>query len=265
MGNKNKKEKQLNMKIKQLNEIINMFVGLCEEYQRGHNQFQLGEEEENFYMEKIFSYHTFIAFKIDDLKKIKNNADIDNLIASYDEKIKYIKGLVIIKNNKEVNFGSILRERVQNDINGESNGVKVLKLNLGVSSLKNEIIGTTIGLILSLIVITALSGFFPWGNWTSIFDLVKFLLCFLGVKIVLRFLIIMFGKRMIFKTMGIILFLPFIISLVLACIFPIFFEIEKYFTFIVIALANEAIRKFIIGYFNDKKAHKRMMRIMGDE
>ncbi len=265
MGNKNKKEKQLNMKIKQLHEIINMFVGLCEEYQRGHNQFLLGEEEESFYLEKIFSYHTFIAFKIDDMKKIKNNDDIDYLIKSYDEKLKYIKDLVIIKNNKEVNFGSILKEKVHNNFNGESSGVKILKLKLAVPSLKQETIGTIIDVVLSLIVITALSGFFPWGNWTSIFDLSKFLLSFLGVKIVLRFLIIIFGKNMIFRTMGIIMALPFIISLVLACIFPVFFEIEKYFTFIVISLANEAIRKFIVGYFNDKKAHKRMIRIMGDE
>lgn len=266
MGNKNKKEQQLNIKIKQLNELIAMFVGLCEEYQRGHNGFRLGEEEENLYVEKIFSYYTFIAFKIDDLKKIKNNNEIDSLIANYNEKISYVKSLLIIKNNKEVNFGSILKDRVDRDINGESSGgVRVLKLKLTPSSLKQEIFETFISVILSLLVIVSLSGFFPWGNWTSIFDLVKFTLCFLGLKLLLKYMFLIFGKKLIFKTMGIIMILPFIISLVLACIFPIFFEIEKYFTFIIIALANEAIKKFIFDYFNDKKLQKKMIRIMGDE
>ena len=108
MGNKNKKEQQLNIKIKQLNELIAMFVGLCEEYQRGHNGFRLGEEEENLYVEKIFSYYTFIAFKIDDLKKIKNNNEIvysnteepisKDKILSFDEKYrKNLGGFETIK------------------------------------------------------------------------------------------------------------------------------------------------------------------------
>lgn len=265
MENKNFEEKQLNEVITEINNLIDLLVSLCEEYQKKYNSMNLSESENTMYVDKIFTYYTFITFQLKSFKSIKDNKEINEIEARFNEKVKYIKSLTLVRNDESISLATIINNKINDNISGSKPSSNIVKIRIPNKSFSSVLVNGIIGFVLNFIILFALSGFFAWANWTSIGEFALFLGYFSIVETIIKAFVVTVLNKLIFKTYGAILLLPFVLSIICVCVFPIFIEITSIFTFILVSLLCNLIRKFIIDYFIDKKIKKEMKKLTEGE
>ena len=262
MGFKGSNEKQLNEEVNRISELIDSFVSLCEEYQNKYNSSALNEQENLLYVEKIFTYYTFIAFKVKDFKNKKGVKSVEEMISKFNEKSSYIKALTLVKGNETIDLNSVIKDRMNSDAIEGSPATKIVKLKLPERTFFSIMKNSLITLVMNFILIFAMVGFFSWAKWTSLFDLALFIGYYSLIEIFVKNIIILIFPKLIFKTLGAILLLPMILAIVSASVFPLFIEIQSVFGFIMTAILCSLIRKFIIEYIDDKKVKKEMKNLV---
>ena len=136
----------------------------------------------------------------------------------------------------------------------------MIKVKLPILGFWSAVKDVIINFLLMSVIIFAISGFINFGTWTSFYDLIYFILYFSLSEMILKFTLLSFFKKLIVKTLGAVLLFPFVIATVLICVLPIFVKIDSYFSLIMILILSSLIRKFIIGYFDDKKMKNKLGR-----
>lgn len=260
---KKKISEKLNNELMQFNFMLDMLVGLCEEYQLKYNNNALEVNEDLNYVEGIFTYYNILLAKKNKLESNKKVPEISELIEKFKLKIEYIKSLKLVRDNKTSTINDILNiknNEVKGELLGNNPNVKMVKLRLPILSFWSALKDVFLNFILMFVIFFAISGFINFASWTSIFDLVYFVLFFSLVEMISRFVLLTLFKKIIIKTIGAIMLLPFLISTVLVCVFPIFLEIDSYFSLIMILLLSTLIRKFIISYVQEKNMKSKLSK-----
>ncbi len=265
MENKNFEEKQLNEVISEINNLIDLLVNLCEEYQNKYNSMTLSESENTMYEDRIFTYYTFIAFQLKSFKSIKDKKEVEEIVARFNEKAKYIKSLTLVRNDESISLETIIKNKINDNLSGKNKNPNIVKIRIPNKSFSSVFVNTIVGFVLNFIILFAMSGFFEWGKWTSIKDFALFLAYYSVVEALIKIFVVTALNKLIFKTFGLILLLPFVLSLMCVCFFPVFIEITSIFTLIMASLISNLIRKFIIDYFIDKKIRKEMRNLTEGE
>lgn len=262
MGKKKISEK-LNNELKQFNYMLDMLVCLCEEYQDKYNNNSLAANEDLNYTEGIFTYYNILLSKKMMLEANKKIPEVEELISIFKSKSDYIKSLKLVRDNKTSTIDELLKNKNEElkQISGRNpSNVKMIKVKLPILGFWSAVKDVIINFLLMSVIIFAISGFINFGTWTSFYDLIYFILYFSLSEMILKFTLLSFFKKLIVKTLGAILLIPFVIATVLICVLPIFVKIDSYFSLVMILILSSLIRKFIIGYFDDKKMKNKLGR-----
>ena len=119
-----------------------------------------------------------------------------------------------------------------------------------------------VNFLLSVILMFSFSGLIPWATYKeSVVMLVFFSLYYSAIEVTCRFIFLKLFRKYIFKSFGLILLAPLVISIIICIVVPIFVNINSVFLFSITAIITYLIRKFIISYVLEKlliyQSHKK--------
>lgn len=110
---------------------------------------------------------------------------------------------------------------------------RIIKVDTSFKKLLKDSIFIT---LLNIILIMSISGFFVWAKTNSILNYLYFALIFSAFETVISFLIMRLFPQWIGKTLGLVLYLPLIIALVITAKIAEFIEITSIYRFLMMLL-----------------------------
>ena len=156
-----------------------------------------------------------------------------------------------------------LIDEVSSEYGIDPEKLKVMPIQLPKMTFKAVLITSLVIFVLDFLVMLALNGFFNWCEWGSHSDLVFFALYFAGVDMVLKLASLPLfpknPKNIIY--VSVLKIVPFIFTMVICGIWPIFIKIISYWFYVFIGLIIYAIRKFLITYYLEKQLTRMMTKI----
>lgn len=217
----------------------------------------LSPYQENENVKKFFDAYNNIKENMDNAVKMHSTKEILKEVKKFRAKIEELaQEQAITKMLEDVKEGYGL----------EGNDVKVIKAYTSKSVMKNFFPQMIAGFILQIILMISFSGLFNYCTYNkNFFSLVFFVLYFSSIEFVLKLIIGTLFQKLIFKTMGLIMLVPFIASVVIAIIFPIFVGIESIWLFLLAAVVAFGLRKFMLSYLFEKISERKKKNKKGDE
>ncbi len=217
----------------------------------------LSPYQENENVKKFFDAYNNIKENMDNAVKMHSTKEILKEVKKFRAKIEELA--------QEQAITKML-EDVQEGYGLEGNDVKVIKAFTAKSVMKNFFPQMIAGFILQIILMISFSGLFNYCTYNkNFFSLVFFVLYFSSIEFVLKLIVGTLFQKLIFKTMGLIMLVPFIASVVIAIIFPIFVEIESIWLFLLAAVIAFGLRKFMLSYLFEKISERKKRNKKGDE
>ena len=150
-----------------------------------------------------------------------------------------------------------LMKSIQQEMGNQN--VKVVKLELPKPTLKNFFIGLILSLLINTLLIVGTSGFVDVFVWENILDLVYFSIYFTLVERTINFIFIKLFMPLIIRTMGIAAVLPYLLSITLVLVLPLFVIIENILTSLLM-IVFVCVCKSRIHSFLQQKMFKRKLR-----
>lgn len=208
--------------------------------------------QENENVKTFFDGYNNIKNNMDDAVKLHSTKEILKEVKKFRQKVEELAEETAIKQAiNEIKEGYGLET---DDIKL----VNVIKKKTKVPFLSQMLLG----LVMQIILLISFSGLINYCTYNkNFFSLVLFVLYFSGIEFLLKLIISLFFKKLLFKTMGLIMLIPFIVAVVITLIFPIFITFESRLLFVIVAVLAYAIRKFMCSYIFEKlskiKRHKK--------
>ena len=156
-----------------------------------------------------------------------------------------------------------LIDEVSSEYGLDPEKLKVMPIQLPKMTFKTVAITSLAVFLLDFLVMLALNGFFNWCEWGRHSDLVFFALYFAGIDMVLK----LASLPLFPKKPGSIVYVsflkvvPFILSMVICGIWPIFVNVTSYWIYSLVGLIIYSIRKFLITYYLEKQINKMLGKI----
>lgn len=132
------------------------------------------------------------------------------------------------------------------------NNVKVVKVELPQPNLKNYFLGLLVSIIINTLLIVGTSGFIKIFEYQYLVDLVFFAIYFSIMERTINYLFIKLFLPLIIRTMGLANLIPYVISIVITALLPVFVTSKNLFL-VFIFLVFVCIVKTIIHSFLKKK------------
>ena len=151
-----------------------------------------------------------------------------------------------------------LMKSIQNEM-GDKN-VKVVKLQLPRPTLKNYIVGLIISLFINTLLIIGTSGFVDIFVWENVYDLVFFSIYFTFLERTINFIFIKLFMPLIIRSMGLASIIPYIVSIALVLIFPLFVIVENIFTSLLMVIFVLVCRGVIHSFIQNKFLLRKVRR-----
>ncbi len=124
-------------------------------------------------------------------------------------------------------------------------GAKIIRVPAPKKSFRSILINLIASFCLNIFIFIGLNGIFKVAYWDSVLDMLFYALYFSGIEFVLRTILMIFFSKWVMKTMGLIMGIPSLISIVIATIFPIFMRIRNMALFIILMIFVFMIRTTI--------------------
>ena len=185
--------------------------------------------------------------KYDDLNARINNDEFKSLVEP-----KEVQKELLDQNEQEL-IDELLKE-LDND-NITKDDIKIINKTKKTSFLEHTIV-FLIKIVLNIAIIIGLSGFLKWGEWQTPFYLIYYILYVSLIDGIFSLLFKTLLKKWIFKTFGLILIVPSILSLIISLVFPIFVTIKSYGLLLIIFIVTVIIQKFILAYILSKMGNR---------
>lgn len=158
----------------------------------------------------------------------------------------------IRKANKEIED---LVESIKDQMGAD---VKVVKIKVPKPSPGQFLIELLFGLVINGLLIVGTSGYFNYLEYSTIWNLLLFVLYFTLVEKISSTIMIGCFPSFIIKTMGLGSFIPIGITLLVTLIFPIFVTIEDIGAAIIIFVIILVVRTFLKSFLLEKQFQKKM-------
>ncbi len=143
-----------------------------------------------------------------------------------------------------------LLKSLQEEVGG--NNVKVMKVELPQPNLKNYFIGLLLAIIINTLLIVGTSGFIDLFQYKKIIYLIIFAIYFSIMERTINYLFLKIFLPLVIRTMGLAALIPYVVSIVITCIFPVFVTSKNMFL-VFIFLVFVCIVKTIIHAFLKRK------------
>ncbi|MFA6890076.1 MAG: hypothetical protein WCQ80_03565 [Bacilli bacterium] len=116
---------------------------------------------------------------------------------------------------------------VEEQLGVDRSQFKIVKMKVTKKSFGGFLKDGLLSFILNTILIMSISGYLTWAITDSLWDYLYFALIFSGIELVIHWMIQKFAMKWIYKTFGLTLLFPSIISLVLTTWIASFIDIQS--------------------------------------
>ena len=204
----------------------------------------LAPYQDNEKVKTFFENYDKIKTNLVNLVKEFSTKEILKEVKKFDQEVK--------EKSQEMELNTIIKQLTE-EFGINDADLQVVNMTKKKNRVRQVISDLIINFLLSVILMFSFSGLIPWAGYKGSFVmLVFFALYYSGVEVIIHFIFLKVFKKYIFKTFGLILILPLIISTVLCIFLPIFVEIKSILLFAICTVLTYLVRKFIVSYIVEK-------------
>lgn len=133
----------------------------------------------------------------------------------------------------------------------DKKSIRVIKVRLPEPTFKYIATEAIITLLLNIVLVMAISGYFKWAKYSSLSDLLYFAIIFSLIDIVLRNIINFVYPSLIIKSFGLINLVPPLLSMFIVVVFTEFVAITSNINLFILFICLMILRVFIRNSINN--------------